>query len=332
MPSVSSENAGPALTCSRRAAANAGACASSANTTPGLVHCWPPNRVKELCSPAATAGPRSARAPGSTKTGLVLPISAYTGMGALRRAAMSISARPPRNDPVKPTAFTSGCCTRAEPISRPWSNSSEKTPPGRPDSRTASVTIWPVSSLAPGCAGCALTSTGLPPASAEAVSPPATEKARGKLLAPKTTTGPSGRSMERMSGLGGVRAGSAVSMRAATQEPSSTTEAKSRSCMQVRASSPFRRGSGRAVSCCARAVISAAAALSASAMRRSSFPRSAPEVRARIGKASLAAWTARSTLAAVAEWKAGSSACPLVGSYPWNTLPPAAVTLPAMQE
>jgi hypothetical protein len=53
--------------------------------------------------------------------------------------------------------------------------------------------------------------TGQPAASAEAVSPPATEKASGKLLAPKTTTGPSGRNIERTSGFGtGWRCGSAL--------------------------------------------------------------------------------------------------------------------------
>ena len=67
----------------------------------------------------------------------------------------------------------------------------------------------------PGCASCALTTTGQPAASADAVSPPATENASGKLLAPNTATGPSGTARWRMSGrgngrsvgLGGVDAG-----------------------------------------------------------------------------------------------------------------------------
>ena len=47
------------------------------------------------------------------------------------------------------------------------------------------------------------------------------EKARGKLLAPKTATGPIGCSMRRMSGLGsGLRSGNAVAIRASSQEPS----------------------------------------------------------------------------------------------------------------
>ena len=43
-----------------------------------------------------------------------------------------------------------------------------------------------------GCDGCAFATTGLPAASADAASPPATEKARGKLLAANIATTPSG--------------------------------------------------------------------------------------------------------------------------------------------
>ena len=86
----------------------------------------------------------------------------------------------------------------------------------------------PTSSEVPGWASWALTTTGQPAASAEAVSPPATEKASGKLLAPKTATGPSGMERWRMSGRGnGVRSGSAGSMRAPFQLPSRRTPANS---------------------------------------------------------------------------------------------------------
>ena len=54
----------------------------------------------------------------------------------------------------------------------------------------AGVGLWP------------LTTTGQPAARAEAVSPPAVEKASGKLLAPKTATGPSGIWRCRRSGRG----------------------------------------------------------------------------------------------------------------------------------
>ena len=61
----------------------------------------------------------------------------------------------------------------------------------------------------PGCDGWPLTTTGQPAASADAVSPPAVQKASGKLLAPNTATGPIGTSMRRTSGRGtGVASGS----------------------------------------------------------------------------------------------------------------------------
>src|SRR5215813_12416377 len=78
-----------------------------------------------------------------------------------------------------------------------------------------------VNSEVAGWAGCALTTTGQPAAMADAVSPPATENAKGKLLALKTPTGPIGISIRRISGLAeGFLSGMARSMRASTQEPS----------------------------------------------------------------------------------------------------------------
>ncbi len=71
-----------------------------------------------------------------------------------------------------------------------------------------------LSAAVPGCAGWPLTTTGHPAASAEAVSPPATEKASGKLDAPNTATGPSGTSASRKSGFGpAALPGSARSIR-----------------------------------------------------------------------------------------------------------------------
>ena len=54
----------------------------------------------------------------------------------------------------------------------------------------------------PACIGCDFTITGQPAANAAAVSPPAVEYAKGKLLAPKTTTGPSGTNSLRISDFG----------------------------------------------------------------------------------------------------------------------------------
>jgi hypothetical protein len=119
----------------------------------------------------------------------------HQGAAATKRTGKTDSANRPDAAP------------EPRPLRSPLSNSSEKIPAGRPlclhRFRNAR---GPASSLVPGCAGCALTTTGLPAASADAVSPPATENASGKLLAPKTATGPSGRSMDRTSGFGGVRA------------------------------------------------------------------------------------------------------------------------------
>src|SRR3954451_339496 len=89
----------------------------------------------------------------------------------------------------------------------------EKTPAGRLEEATARAIAVATISEVPGWAGCAFTITGFPDANAEIVSPPATEKARGKLLAPKTATGPIGKRVRRRSGRGsGLRSGRARSM------------------------------------------------------------------------------------------------------------------------
>jgi hypothetical protein len=130
--------------------------------------------------------------PGRTTTGLTELISAYTGIGSRRAAAAATRASPPAREPVKPTALIRGSRTSACPTDVPLPKTTEKTPAGSPEAATARATAAPTSSLVPGWALCALTTTGHPAASAEAVSPPATEKASGKLLAPNTATGPSG--------------------------------------------------------------------------------------------------------------------------------------------
>ena len=78
----------------------------------------------------------------------------------------------------------------------------------------------PTSSDVPGWAECAFTTTGQPAASADAVSPPATENASGKLLAPNTATGPSAICRSRRSERGsGLRSGMAGSIRARASRP-----------------------------------------------------------------------------------------------------------------
>src|SRR5688572_12149678 len=96
-----------------------------------------------------------------------------------------------------------------------------KTPAGRLHFFAAVTIAAATNSQVPGCAGCALNTTGQPAASALTVSPPAVENAKGKLLAPNTATGPNGTCICRRSGLGaGTLSGSAVSMMAFTQLPS----------------------------------------------------------------------------------------------------------------
>src|ERR1035437_10302988 len=160
---------------------------------------WPTPNMNDPKRPTTISPARLCNASGSMKKGLVLLISIKHGMGSGRSAAICIKALPADNDPVKPTALTAGCCTSADPTCAPEPKIKANVPAGRPHSFTLLQITCPTHSLGPGCAECALTITGLPAANAETGSPPAPENARGKLLAPKTTTGPSGRNTERIS-------------------------------------------------------------------------------------------------------------------------------------
>src|SRR5690606_41240261 len=101
----------------------------------------------------------------------------------------------------------------------------------------------------PGCEGCPFTTTGQPLAKADAVSPPATENANGKLLAPKTPTAPKGFCIYRISDLGnGTLSGCAVSILASTQEPSRITVANNCNCVTVLLRSPITLPAGKPVS------------------------------------------------------------------------------------
>ncbi len=121
-----------------------------------------------------------------------------------------------------------------------------------------------------------------------------------------------------MSGLGmGWRSGFAKSIRASTQEPSSTRVAKSRSWPHVRPVSIRIRGSGRPVSAGARATKSSTIPSMFSATLRRNAAFSLPERREVRAKAALANLQARSTSASVAEGKAGSSFSPVAGLVPW---------------
>ena len=101
-----------------------------------------------------------------------------------------------------------GSATSAPPSSILGPGRWENTPSGNPHAATARAMARATSSPVPGCAGWPLTTTGHPAARAEAVSPPATEKASGKFDAPNTATGPSATFARRRSGRGsGWRSG-----------------------------------------------------------------------------------------------------------------------------
>src|SRR5688572_24593836 len=100
-----------------------------------------------------------------------------------------------------------------------------KTPSGIAQSVAAFKIAEATNSLVLACAGCAFTITGQPAANAVAVSPPAVEYAKGKLYAPKTTTGPNGTSIFLISGFGGFLSGMAVSILASSQSPFSQASA-----------------------------------------------------------------------------------------------------------
>ena len=237
------------------------------NSSPGLVQNWPDPSVREptyAVASAATSPPASA--PGSTTTGLIDDISAYTGIGSGRAAAAATRASPAAREPVKPTAAIRGSRTSSWPSSIPLcpsvASTNEKTPAGRSCAATARVTARATSTPVRGWAGWPLTTTGQPAASADAVSPPAVEKASGKLLAPKTATGPSGTIRCRRSGRGrGVRSGSAASSRTPRWSPRRTTPANSRSWPVVRPTSPEIRASGSPLSETAASTIASRSAL-----------------------------------------------------------------------
>src|SRR5580693_8870121 len=207
----------------------------------------------------------------------------------------------------------------------------EKTPAGSPLAATARVTAAATISEVPGWASCALTTTGQPAARAEAVSPPATEKASGKLLAANTATGPMGTRRDRTSGRrAGLRSGSAWSMRAPFQLPSRSAAANSRSCPVVRPTSPVSRGRGRPVSRWARSAASAPTASISSAASSSRRARCSMGAARKGSNADSASSAARATSLPSANWKPGSSAEPSAGSTAWKAPASPTTASPAM--
>ncbi len=136
------------------------------------------------------ASPRSAAARSVTTTGLTLPSSPKNGIGSGRAAATSARKRPARSDPVNVAARIRGSRSMASPASSP--STSWSVPSGSPAATSAADAASATRRDSSGWPGCAFTTTGQPTASADAVSPPATENANGKFDAAKFRTGPTG--------------------------------------------------------------------------------------------------------------------------------------------
>ncbi len=125
----------------------------------------------------------------------------------------------------------------------------------------------------------ALATTGQPAASAEAVSPPATEKARGKFEAPKTATGPTAIWRRRRSGprqglaLGLSRVDPGLQEAAVAHHAGEHLE-----LADVRPRSPSRRARGRPLSAMQRTISSSPIATMASATASRKRARSSREV------------------------------------------------------
>ena len=167
--------------------------------------------------------------------------------------------------------------------------------------------------------------TGQPAASAAAVSPPATENASGKLLAPNTTTGPNGTLRCRRSERGrGLRSGSAGSIRSPSQPPRRTSSANSRSCPMVLARSPVSRASGKPDSACARSSNSSPNASMCLAIVSRKRARSSGSSSRNEWNARHASSQARSTSAAPAALKRGCRSSPVAAFTAWK---PASVAI-----
>ena len=121
-------------------------------------------------------------------------------MGRGRAFASACKAAPPEVEPVKAPAAMAGWRMSVTPTSRPPPCTMPIKAEGKPWSfntfcANACTRLdnikWPV---------WALTTTGQPAAKAEAVSPPNTENANGKLLAENMATGPKGTRCSTMLG------------------------------------------------------------------------------------------------------------------------------------
>ena len=125
----------------------------------------------------------------------------------------------------------------------------EKTPLGIFVFLAALIIAAATNSPVPACIGWDFKITGHPAAKADAVSPPAVEYAKGKLLAPKTKTGPIGINIFLKSGFGtGFLSGMEVSIDTSWKFPSVRSFAKLLSWLTVLFNSALHLASGSPVS------------------------------------------------------------------------------------
>src|SRR5258708_13164160 len=125
----------PGLTLSRRATAAAMKRAptgeSMRNTSPGLVQNCPTPSVNDAQNSSASMSARLSNASGHSTLGFTLLISAYTGIGTGRSAAIRVSANPAVLEPATPTSLIPASATSPPPSSFDPPLSNENTPSGR---------------------------------------------------------------------------------------------------------------------------------------------------------------------------------------------------------
>ncbi len=170
--------------------------------------------VKDAAQPSPSDGARVFMASGSRNIGLTEPSSPKKGIGSGRCAQRLNRARPPPSEPVKADSLDQRMRDqRFTDLAVTTLNETEHAL-GHAGLDEGGMNGLGDDLAGPGWAEWPFTTTGQPAARAAAVSPPAVEKARGKLDAPKTATGPIGRCISRISGRGaGFRSGRASSTR-----------------------------------------------------------------------------------------------------------------------
>ena len=117
---------------------------------PGFVQNCPTPKVADPANPDTKLSISLGFIPGIIKIGLILLISANTGMGSSRAFAKSNKARPPLLDPVNPTALIDLFLTRLCPTVLPSPKSREKAPSGQLHFFKVATTTFPIRRAVPG--------------------------------------------------------------------------------------------------------------------------------------------------------------------------------------